>query len=351
MATASARASSSTFQVGLRETEIVDRVTGEILLIRIWYPTHSVEQYRKIGGVSVAAAFDAPLAPGSFGLIAISHGTGGSTLDHRHTAAALARDGWIVVAPRHTRDNVEDDSGAGSRAVWLARPQQVRQSIDAVLVDPEIGVAVEADRIGAIGFSAGGYTVLALVGAKPDLRNAARHCREHRAEDQACRRGTFRTKVRAVLGVMREAVFGRSEAWAELQDPRIAAAVVMAPVAVLFDSSSFENVKVPVRLYRAERDQRLSYPFHAERVRTALRLEPEYIVVEMAPHDAFLAPDGRPCETESGAGSCEPGGFVHTEFHERLNSEIVDFFNRVIDATSSSQQVGMGKARADEMRN
>jgi pimeloyl-ACP methyl ester carboxylesterase len=125
----------------------------------------------------------------------------------------------------------------------------------------------------------------------------------------------------------------------------------MAPAAVLFDASSFENVHVPVRLYRAERDQRLTYPFHAERVRKALPQEPEYIVLEGASHDAFLAADAHLGGREPSARSCESRCLDLTEFHGRLNSEIIDFFDRSLKNTSSSERVEIGDISGNDVRN
>jgi predicted dienelactone hydrolase len=317
------------FRPGLRTLEQVDDATGDPLLMRVWYPTRATEGSGEIAGVPVVAALDALPAPGRFGLIAISHGTGGSPLQHRDTAAALARAGWIAVALRHPRNHVADDSAAGSRAMWLARPRQVRQSIDAILADPELRSVADPRRIGAIGYSAGGATALMLIGASADLRNAADHCRAHGDEDAACGGGTFRTRVRAVLDVAYEMVLGRSQAWDRLRDPRVRAAVLMAPVAVHFDSASFEGVSAPVRLYRAERDEALTHPFHAERIRNGLPGELEYVVVEGAPHGAFVTPRASGA-TGQVAEDCEPECFDHARFHERLNEEIASFFARVL---------------------
>ena len=67
------------------------------------------------------------------------------------------------------------------------RPQQLRHVISALLRDPRwkdrIAGDAQGPRVGAVGHSAGGYSVLALAGGQPDLSRIARHCGAERAQD------------------------------------------------------------------------------------------------------------------------------------------------------------------------
>ena len=67
------------------------------------------------------------------------------------------------------------------------RPRQVTRLIDALLRDPFWGERMERDdrgpKVGPLGHSAGGYTVLALVGGLADLSRIAAHCLAHHADD------------------------------------------------------------------------------------------------------------------------------------------------------------------------
>jgi len=100
---------------------------------------------------------------------------------------------------------------------------------------------------------------------------------------------------------------------------------------LFFDANAFADVRVPVRIYRAEQDQVLSSAFHAERVRSALPIEPEYEVVPGAPHDAFLDPTV--VKNRVSTRLREDGKeFDHIAFHRRLNVEMVEFFDRTLPA-------------------
>ena len=118
--------------------------------ITLWHPTPKKEHDVRLGPYSLKVANDATLAPGRFGLIVISHGAGGGRLNHRDTARALARAGWIVAAVHHPGDNWQDGSRTGTAAAWQSRPRDLSAAIDAVLADAVLGAAIDPMRIGAI---------------------------------------------------------------------------------------------------------------------------------------------------------------------------------------------------------
>ena len=154
-----------------------------------YYPTQAPARVIAMGPFSVDVAIQAPPDPQIKGLIVLSHGVGGTELGHSSLAEALARDGWLVAALRHPGDNWKDRSlvQKGAARYFTERPQHVSHVIDALLRDPQwrdrIGRDAIGPRIGAVGHSAGGYTVLALAGGEPDLSRLATHCAESGADD------------------------------------------------------------------------------------------------------------------------------------------------------------------------
>ncbi|MGZ3426407.1 MAG: alpha/beta hydrolase family protein [Polyangia bacterium] len=265
------------------------------------------------------AAWHPSLWPaGKLPLVVISHGAGGSERGHHDTAEYLAEHGFIVVAPRHVGDNVEDQSAQGTPRMWRDRPLQLRAAIDAALADPTMGPHIDRARIGAFGFSAGGYTVLVAAGAVADLQRAQHHCRAHR-EDAFCRETHDGDSL---VGVAEPIVHAR--------DPRLKAAVVAAPVGAFFDDVALADVKIPVRLYRAGADALLTHPYHAERVHARLPSTHDYVVVPGAGHYAFLAPFPPSLKSKVGAPAEDPPGFDRAAFHARLNAELAAFFARAL---------------------
>jgi predicted dienelactone hydrolase len=304
--------------VGLREGTYVDPGTGAKAAVLFWYPTAAKAAPVRRGPYELDVAVDAAPAKGKFPAVVISHGSGGSTLGHHATATFLAQKGWVVATPLHVGNNYQDNAALGTTALWRARPRQVSAALDALLAEPSLAAHIDEERIAAIGFSAGGYSVLVAAGAAADLRELGKHCKSHPDDAEFC--GSKPTTLAA----------GESPLVSLPVDKRIRAEVVMAPVGIVFADGAFSRVRIPIRLYRAENDEVLRSPYHAERVRALLPLKPEYVVVPGAGHYAFLAPFPPEAAKEVGPPAQDPPGFDRPAFQARLNAEIAAFLGRTV---------------------
>lgn len=246
-------------------------------------------------------------------LVILSHGTGGWYRSHRDTAEALARAGMVAAAITHPGDNWRDSSR--SFAIWR-RPKHLKSLVDHMLRSWPGRARIDSSRIGAFGFSAGGFTVLVATGGEPDLTRLRQHCRANPS--------FFDCKV-ASKGPTGLLPLTRLLSWTH--DPRIGAAVVAAPaLGFTFGASGLRNVTVPVQLWRAEADEVLPHPFYAEAVRRALPRPPSYNVVSNAGHFDFLDPC-TPASAQVRAEMCKSRpGFNRHEFHGTMNRSIAAFF-------------------------
>ena len=157
---------------GFAETGVIDPASGQRAPVALWYPTRAAETAVRRGPYTLQVAARAPIAKGRFGLVVLSHGSGGSPITMRGTAAYLARHGYVVAAPLHPLNNFRDNSGPSSRVVLEGRPRTLSKAIDLVLGDLKLGgrpvaETIDRRRIAALGYSAGGAAVLALAGAVP----------------------------------------------------------------------------------------------------------------------------------------------------------------------------------------
>ena len=243
-------------------------------------------------------------------LIVMSHGAGGDFRGHEDTARALAQAGFVVASLTHTGDNWRDHSRAADVA---ERPRQLHVLIDYMLKDWEGHSALDPDRVGAFGFSSGGFTVLTTAGGEPDLSRMTQHCRDHP--------GFY--DCRLVAGARPMSL---PSGW--VHDPRIKAVVAAAPaLGFTFEGEGLAKVRQPVQLWRAGQDQILPSPFYAEAVREALPKPPEYHVVDGARHFDFLAPCGERLAAAAPEICAPTPGFDRAAFHEIFNREVVRFFN------------------------
>jgi len=257
--------------------------------------------------------YPAEAATGPRPMIIISHGTGGDFRSHRATAEALARAGFVVAALTHTGDNWRDQSRATD---VVGRTRQLSVLIDYMLGQWTGKAGIDAGRIGAFGYSAGGFTVLAAGGGDPDLTRMIEHCRAHPAFYD-CR----------LLGQHPVTMAPGQRAPSLPHDARIKALAVAAPaLGFTFTREGLAGVTQPVQLWQAGGDQVLPSPVYAEAVRDALPKPPEYIRVEGAGHFDFLPP----CSPELAAAApmiCTPTpGLDRAAFNTRFNRELIRFF-------------------------
>ncbi|MGB7905421.1 MAG: hypothetical protein WCF43_12050, partial [Steroidobacteraceae bacterium] len=184
----------------------------------------------------------------------------------------------------HPGDNYADQSAVGSVS-WLGeRNQQLHATVDYMLGRWQGRDRIDPERVGAFGFSAGGFTVLTAVGAQPDLTIIARHCTE--SPEFACE-----LLRHANSPLLNSAAPGIGDAF--VPDARIKAAVVAAPgLGFAMGPNAFGNVNVTVQLWSADQDTNVPYATNTRHVREALGPQAEFHSVPGAGHFSFLAPCG-----------------------------------------------------------
>jgi predicted dienelactone hydrolase len=301
--------------VGFQQVAISDGAAGGIP-VGIWYPTTgSARPTTLIGMRLMDVAPNGPVEGSRLPLILISHGNGGGPGSHADLAMALAASGYVVAAPMHAGDNYMDESGL-STPNWLAkRSRELRLTADYLLAAWSGHDRIDAARVGAFGFSAGGATVLAAIGAQPDLRLIPEHCA--REPEFVC----------AMLRQMKSPLLqGGAAAPASQADPRIRAAVVAAPgLGFTMAGSALAGVKAPVQLWSAADDTNVPYDSNARVVREGLPQGAEFHLVPRAGHMAFLTP----CGPIGPPALCKDAGdFDRSFFHAHMNKSVIDFFNR-----------------------
>jgi predicted dienelactone hydrolase len=301
--------------VGFQELRVANGADRP-LVIGVWYPSDAPASDQRLGTFTQLVAPNGPLAPGrTLPLVVMSHGNGGWYGGHYDTAIALARAGFVVAALSHTGDTYDDQSRATR---LIDRPRQLHRLIDYMTGEWTAHDRIDAGRIGAFGFSSGGFTALVAIGGTPDLNAIAPHCRAHP--------GYYDCQLLKRVGGAETVTAPPAEAWTH--DPRIRAAVVAAPaLGFTFGKPGLQSIHVPVQLWRDLDDHILPNPDYAEAVRAALPEAPEMHLVEKADHFDFLAPcDDRLRDLAPDICRSEPG-FDRVAFHETFNAAVTAFFS------------------------
>lgn len=300
------------WSAGVMRTTVSDATPFETF---VWYPTSAPETPLHVGPFVVSAASKAPVADGErFPVVLLSHGSGGTPMGHRELAAALARAGLIVIVPTHLGDSAGHTEGREAGRALADRPRQARLALAAALADPRLSGHADPARVGAVGYSAGGYTALVLAGAIPDMTRFATHCRAQPDDVGSCG-GSGRDGSPVIDG----------EPGAV--QPPLKALALLDPLGVPFDAKGLAAVRVPVLLYQPEDDSYLGAAANADAVAAALPVPPERRTV---PGRHFVFIDPCPAELAAAAALiCQDApGVDRAAIHRRLELEIADFLRR-----------------------
>lgn len=301
------------------QTVRVDDPNGPPVEVGIWYPTDALPWPKLTGLIVQMVAGDAPVTGSGHPLIVISHGVAGALSSHADTALALADAGFVVAAPLHPGDNWKDQSAVGTTNWFVDRARQVHLTISYMLEQwPDRG-RIDAGKIGVFGFSAGGTTALIAVGGVPDFDALTTHCAK--AREFACDVWHKKQPV-------------APDYWGYIHDPRIKAAVVIAPgLGFTFARAGLSGVHVPVQLWSGDKDQSVPTPTNAEPVRRELGNRAEWHLVPNAAHFSFMVPCGLAALVAPKQICTDPAGFDRAAFHKTFNAQVVAFFRKTLDRT------------------
>ncbi len=251
------------------------------LVTTIWYPADpaAIEQPQWIGPPASPlfsagrAAPEAKLssAPTKFPLIVLSHGTGGSALMMAWLGTALAAHGYIAAAVNHPGNNSTEDYTAEGFTFWWERATDLSVVIDKMLQDSTFGPRIDPKRIGAAGFSLGGYTMIEIAGGLTVPAAYDRFCKSPQA-DAICQSPPEFPSLRAKYdelaklakndGLVKDAF---AHAGDSRRDPRVRAVFALAPaLGPAFEPNSLEKISIPVEIVAGDADKNVPIASNAK---------------------------------------------------------------------------------------
>lgn len=265
----------ATYKVGAVNRDIVPEkptywrgAKTHALITSVWYPAtaDSVETPFLIGPPdapffnAAELAHDAKLSQASerYPLIVISHGTGGSAAQMAWLGTALAAHGYIVAAVNHPGNNILEPYTVEGFSVWWERANDLTGVIDAMLQDSTFGPRIDARKIGAAGFSLGGYTMIAIAGGITEPHRIVDFCASPQADD-ACKPTpefpNFWDKAQQLLKTEVDMQAAFRDAGKSHRDPRIRAVFAIAPaLGSVFPIDTLKAVTIPVEIVAGDGD-------------------------------------------------------------------------------------------------
>ncbi len=171
-------------------------------------------------------------------MVLLSHGTGGAVEDLAWFAEALVAEGYAVAGVDHHGNTSIEPYVAEAFVWWWERPRDLSVVLDHLGDDPR----VDLGRVGVAGFSLGGYTAAAMLGARV-APERLRSLLEHLELAPVPEYPGLADELNQRYGTARIAAMAMSACRVDVSDPRVRAAFLMAPVlGIVLDPASLTAI-------------------------------------------------------------------------------------------------------------
>ena len=311
------------------------------LSVIVWYPAAigSVESDWLLGPPDNPlfrlgrSAVDAPVAPlgSKRPLVLLSHGTGGSAAMLAWLGEPLARAGYVVGGINHHGNTAEDLPTPEGFMLWWERAVDLSRVLDRVLDDSQFGPLIDRGRIGAAGFSLGGYSIVAVAGGRVSLPQWKAFCASTE-RDSTCEPQPEFPSAFAEF----EKIQNRPDVLASLdhhgdsfRDPRFKAIFAMAPVGSWLTATSLSEVSAPTRIVVGAGDRTAPAATNAKRISDTIP-GAQLLALDGVGHYSFLA-ECLSSGMSQRADLChEEPGLERANVHRRVAADAVAFFDNAL---------------------
>lgn len=254
------------YQAGFRTLGIssVDGSGGHsgesVSSLAVWYPSARRGKVRytvRMGEWFFEAERNARPATGRFPVILLSHGMAGHNLANYDLALALARRGFVVIAPSHYGDNSDNASAIFSAALYYHRPRQLATSLHKVADIPDLRAMMDLGRVGVLGSGSGAITALQLAGADLAPEAAPAFCAKKPANSMFCNDWAVARQARLPAEAAElKAKFGPESFRPAPVGFRVGAVGLLTPGGLpLLEEKSLDAVQAPLGVVFSARDE------------------------------------------------------------------------------------------------
>ena len=152
------------YNPGFRTLGFWQQESGIRVDVNVWYPSVRAPRSLSYAPWTIRGARNGKPVPGRFPLILLSHPSSGTRFSFHDTAAALAARGFVVAAPTHPRDCMENMDHLFLWEQLKDRALELSATMDLLLADKDIGPSIDPKRIGVLGYGSGATAALLLGG-------------------------------------------------------------------------------------------------------------------------------------------------------------------------------------------
>ena len=308
----------TTFKVGMVTRDFTDEhrrnwqgTAARPLRTAIWYPTSAttIKEETIFGGppdkevfapVTVASGASVSNAQQKYPLVLLSHGTGGSAVQMMWLGYYLASRGYIAAAVNHHGNTAaERQPAAPGFLLYWERARDLSVLLDKLLADPLVGPHIDRDRIGAAGFSLGGYTVISIAGGQFSQRQFDSFCASPQ-KDYTCEPQPEFPDAPKLFAELRKTDPPTTEsmlveeslrhAGDSYRDPRIKRVFVIAPaLGGGFTKAGLSKIRIPVFIVVGQADKVAPLATNAQRYARSIKGAKLTVLPGEVGHYTFLA--------------------------------------------------------------
>ncbi|MBD2146332.1 MULTISPECIES: alpha/beta hydrolase [Sphaerospermopsis] len=188
-------------------------------------------------------------------VIVISHGLGLDSSNFRYLAKHLASHGFAVVVPNHPHlfFNNRNNRKLQEANEFINRPLDIKYILDklekANQSDGEFKGKLNLQQVGIFGQSFGGYTALALAGAKINFQQLQKDCQPDELQD------TWNMSLLLQCRALELQNKSTQQENINLRDQRIKAAIAVNPItSSIFGESGLNQMQTPVMFIGSSED-------------------------------------------------------------------------------------------------
>lgn len=256
-------------------------------------------------------------------LVLVSHGTGGNRQSLAWLCAGLAQNGFMVAAVDHYGNTFDNPIPKEFVTFWQ-RPLDISFVLNQLLSHKTLSGRIDTRNIFAAGFSLGGYTSLALAGAKLDWDALLKFVETPQGK-QAVDIPEMPGLIKVLKDPQIREEFKRAP---DLRDQRIKAVFTMAPALGPGFTSQAQmlTVTIPVFIVGARADSMAPVAANAAHFKKLLPHAGYYVTESNAGHYVFLNEGSEGMKKQAPIFFRDPEGVDRKLVHDQVIVLALQFF-------------------------
>jgi len=312
--------------IGEQTFHFKDESRNRPVVTEVWYPTTDVLVPKNEGSypfIHVPSIRNASIPQKKYPLILISHGTGGGRITLEWLADKLVQNGFIVAATDHYGNTYDHKIAEDFVEPWK-RPLDISFALTSLLKDTLFGSRIDTARIGAAGFSIGGYTVIALAGGRLDFNALLAYLNTPGGKKEA----TIPEFPNLLSKIDTNAVLASFKNSPPLKDSRIKAFFAICPAIGqgFTTKAQFLSINSPLYIVGAQSDSIAPVKTNAQHYHQLISNSKITIVPGKVGHYVFLNEAVEPVKKQQPFAFSDDPSVSRHNVHKQVGQLAVDFF-------------------------